>query len=879
MQSLPTGTVTLLFSDIEGSTALLMRLGAEYADALDGMRSVLRSAWVGHDGREMGTEGDSFFVVFPSAVEAISAAVEGQRGLAAYPWPEDEEVRVRIGVHTGSPMVHDGGYVGKDVHLAARVAGAAHGGQVVLSEPTAQLVREQLPEGAKLRNLGSHQLKDIPRPERLYQLVLDDLPSNFPPLKTVGAGSNLPMPPDELVGRDKELTELTETLAWGRARLLTLTGPGGAGKTRLAIEVAHELVGDFTDGVYFVPLASVTSADVLWTTVAEILDLRLRDNVADQLLNHLRHRKVLLVLDNLEQLEGADTVVAEMLAHASALAMIATSRRPLHLSAEHEHSVATLDVPDTGTLAAAQRSEAVQLFVQQAQRIRSTFMLTEDNAADIAALCRRLDGLPLALELAAARTKLLSPHALLARLDQALDMPAAGVQAPDRQKTLRQAIAWSDELLSPPMRSFFHQLGVFSGGADLEAIADVAVPAEQDARDTLDLVTDLVDASLLTVDETADGEPRIDMLHTVRTYARELLQAGGTVHTVRERHAAHYLGLAERIAPALVGRARVSARTTFEREHDNFRAALEWCLTGDDAEPDDDRVQTGLRLVIALNDFWVANGYLGETRRWLERAVRRADGRESAELARTLSLLARRMRVVGSTGHAHDLAIRGLDMARRLDPAGPATMVALNTMAALEWGNGRRKEARALYQETATLARALGDQAYLQLTLVDYAALESDTGDHQRSLDLTEEALGLALDLGHTVGALISQHNAGWTLLEMGRLEEAAEQMRRVIVQALDLDEPSILLPLALDFSIVLGRSGLEEYAVLLLGATDASYDRLGIAIDPMQRADRDVLIESTKGVLSIDDWETAYQAGLRTPLEDALTAVAGASD
>lgn len=865
----------MLFSDIEGSTALLMRLGAAYADALDGMRSALRAAWATHGGREMGTEGDSFFVVFPSAVEAVAAAAEGQCALAAREWPEGEEVRVRMGVHTGNPTVHDDGYVGKDVHLAARIASAAHGGQVVLSEVTAQLVREHLDPGVKVRNLGMHQLKDIPRPERLFQLVVEDLQSNFPPLKTIGAGSNLPMPPDDLVGRDKELAELSEALTWARVRLLTLTGPGGAGKTRLAIEVARELVNEFTDGVYFVPLASVTQTDMLWTSITEVLDLRISDDVAAQLLSHLSQRKVLLLLDNLEQLEGAESVVAEMLAQAPGLAVIATSRRPLHLSAEHEHSVMPLEVPDDGTFEEAKSSEAVQLFVQQAQRIRSSFALTPENAADISALCRRLDGLPLALCLAAARTKLLSPHALLARLDQALDISAAGAQAPDRQRTLRQAIAWSDELLTPYQQSFFHQLGVFSGGADLESIDAVVLPDEAAGQDTFDLVTDLVDASLLLVGETADGEPRIGMLHTVHTYAREQLEISDLRDVVRARHAAHYLAVAEEIAPQLVGRNRLLARTRFEREHDNFRTALHWCrMDPAPGDADDDRVNTGLRLCVAINDFWVANGYQTEMKRQLERAIRRAGGEESPELARCLSLLARTIWFMGSTGHAYELVTRSLEMARRLDHGGPAEMVALNTMATLEWANDRLSVARSMYTEAAEVARAVGDRSYLQSILVNFAAMESAAGDHQRALDLNEEALGLAREIGHTVGALVSQHNIGWTLLAMGRVEDAADQMRMVIDEALDLDEPAVLLPQALDFSVVLGRLGLEEYAVLLLGATDAGYDRLGMSIEPLQRTDRELLIESTKEVLSAEEWETAYAAGRRTPLEDALTAV-----
>src|SRR6478735_1169522 len=287
MSTLPTGTVAMLFSDIEGSTALLMRLGSAYAEALGAQRHLLRTVWEGHGGTEMGTEGDSFFVVFASAPMAVAAAAEGQRELAGYQWPGDEQVRVRMGIHVGNPVLHDEGYVGKDVHRAARIASTAHGGQVVVSESTAHLVQDDLPSGVELMALGSHQLKDIPRPEQLSQLVVDGLQVDFPPLKTIGAVSNLPTPPTPLVGRDKELAELAEALALSRMRLVTLTGPGGSGKTRLAIEVAHHLVNDFPDGVYFVSLVSVTVPDLLWTEIGEALDIRLPDPSPAKLLHHL----------------------------------------------------------------------------------------------------------------------------------------------------------------------------------------------------------------------------------------------------------------------------------------------------------------------------------------------------------------------------------------------------------------------------------------------------------------------------------------------------------------------------------------------------------------------------------------------------------------
>jgi class 3 adenylate cyclase len=347
VEGLPSGTVSLLFSDIEGSTVLLSRLGPAYADTLDAQRLVLRRAWAVHGGTEMGTEGDSFFVVFPTAQGAVAAAAQAQRQLAAYPWPEGARVRVRMGIHTGSPAIHDGGYVGMDVHRAARVAGAAHGGQVVVSDATAHLVSGCLPDGVELRDSGVHRLKDIPAPERLFRLAIDGLQVDFPPLKTLGAASRLPVTATPLVGRDAEVAELTAQLRLPDVRLLTLTGPGGSGKTRLGIALAHRLIDAFPDGVYFVPLAVVTTAEVMWTSIAEVLDVPPEGRAPPGLFRHVAHRSALFVLDNLEQLASADTVVAQLLDHAPQLVVIATSRRPLHVPAEYEHLVPHLSSPTT----------------------------------------------------------------------------------------------------------------------------------------------------------------------------------------------------------------------------------------------------------------------------------------------------------------------------------------------------------------------------------------------------------------------------------------------------------------------------------------------------------------------------------------------------
>jgi predicted ATPase/class 3 adenylate cyclase len=582
MVDLPSGTVTLLFSDIEGSTLLLARLGPAYADAVDGQRRVLRQAWAQHGGIELGTEGDSFFVVFPTALGAAAAAVQAQRDLHGYAWPGGERVRVRMGIHTGSPTVHDGSYVGMDVHRAARISGAAHGGQVVVSQATTHLIEGGLPSGVTLRDLGRHQLKSLESTEHLYQLVIDGLPNDFPPLKSLGAASSLPRPTTSLVGRDREMATLATLLDSPDVRLVTLTGPGGSGKTRLATEVARRMVNHFPDGVFFIPLASVTTADLMWKAIAEVLDVPPEQRTPEGLFEHAAHYSALFVLDNLEQFPDADQAVAHLLNMAAEIVVIATSRRPLHVAGEREHPVPPLELAAGTDAQAASASGAVQMFVEHARMVHPGFELTEDNVADVVELCRRLDGLPLAIELVAARIKLLTPTALLARFDKALDIAARSSQAPTRQKTLREAIGWSHDLLSPVQRTFFRRLGVFVGGADLEAIT--AVNADiLDSADPLDLVADLVDASLATITGGVGGEPRISVLQIIRAYALDELTASGELDSIRMRHAQHYLELVQELSLLLHGEHYPVARMRFEIDHDNIRAALAWAVEPNEA--------------------------------------------------------------------------------------------------------------------------------------------------------------------------------------------------------------------------------------------------------------------------------------------------------
>ena len=600
--------MTFLFTDIEGSTSLGQSLGpARYGELLERHRAILRAAFAAADGVEVGTEGDSFFAVFERPVSAVGAAADAQRALAAEAWDPGTEIRVRMGIHTGEGVLADGSYVGNDVNRAARISAAGHGGQILLSETTSALVADGLPDGTLLRALGEHRLKDL-RPERLCQLVVDGLRTDFPPIRSLDARpNNLPTQLTTFVGREKELDEAASLL--GRARLLTLTGPGGTGKTRLSLELAARRAEAFPDGVWFVPLEPISDASLVPATIAQVLGLPDRGGRApvDRLVDHLAGRRVLLVLDNLEQLRTAAPVIGQLLTGAPQLTVLATSRSALHVYGELEFPVPPLGVPgprDRPDAEGLARYESVALFVERAMAVRPSFRLTAEDAPAIAAICVRLDGLPLAIELAAARVKLLSPAAILARLENSLALLSGGAQdLPARQQTLRGAIGWSYDLLDEPDRMLFSGLSVFIGGASLEAIEAACGPDQ--ARDVLDGVGSLVDKSLLRQGEGIAAEPRFTMLETIREYAAEQLAAAGREEALRERHAAWFVGVAEQAGATLMSAAKRVALDRLELEHDNLRAALAWATTGR-------HVELALRLGTALWRFWQMRGYIDE---------------------------------------------------------------------------------------------------------------------------------------------------------------------------------------------------------------------------------------------------------------------------
>jgi predicted ATPase/class 3 adenylate cyclase/DNA-binding CsgD family transcriptional regulator len=773
MSQLPTGTVTLLFTDIEGSTLLLQQLGEHYANVLSEYRDLLRTVFCEHHGHEVDTQGDGFFVVFVRTREAIQATVAAQRALSTHSWPEDVVVRVRMGLHTGEPSLVGEGYVGLDVHYAARIMQAAHGGQVLLSQTTHDLVEHDLPFGVSLRDLGKHRLKDLQRPAHLYQLVIVGLPADFPPLRTLDSRpNNLPVQLTPLIGREKEGAAILNLLQREDVRLVTLTGPGGTGKTRLGLQVAAELSDLFADGVYFVNLAPLSDPDFVVPTVAQTLDIKeiAGKPLLDLLKAYLRDKHILLLLDNFEQVASAAVLVTDLLAACPHLKVIATSRAVLHVRGEQEFPVPPLAVPDPKRLpdlVTVSQYEAVELFLSRAQAVEPEFHLNKTNAPAIAEICVCLDGLPLAIELAAARSKLLPPQALLARLSQRLAVLTSGPHdAPARQQTLRNTIAWSYNLLEAQEQRLFRRLSVFVGGCTLEAIEAIytALETSTSTMSTLDCVAALIDKSMLQQTEQEGEQPRLVMLETIREYGLEALQTSGEMEGTRRAQAVYYLRLAEEAEPELKGPQQAKWLERLEREHENLRAAMLWLLEQAGDEEATQRKEMALRLGVALRRFWMIHGHIREGRSFLEQTLAGSEGVTVSLRAMALSAAAGFAFVQSDYDRAEELCQESLVLYRELGNT-RGIAYSLYQLGELARTIDNPITARMRTEEALALWREVGDKDGIAWSLYNLGVVVSDQGEYARACALVEESLAMHRASGNKRGIARSLFRLAWVLL------------------------------------------------------------------------------------------------------------------
>ncbi|HLV99393.1 MAG TPA: tetratricopeptide repeat protein [Ktedonobacterales bacterium] len=886
--ALPTGTVTLLFTDIEGSTRLLQRLGPAYAEVLGLHQEVLRTAFAAHNGVEVDTQGDAFLVAFTSAPGAVAAAAEATRDLAACAWPEGVPLRVRMGVHTGTPQLVGDHYVGLDVHRAARIAAAGHGGQVLLSQTTRDLAEHTLPEGTGLRELGAHRLKDLQQPERLYQLVLPGLPADFPPLKTLEAHPhNLPIQPTPLLDRREQVAALTARLRREEGRLVTLTGPGGIGKTRLAIQVAAELIEVFPDGVWFVRLSRLVDAGLVVPTIVQTLSLQEQGSqpLTETLRAHLSDKHLLLVLDNFERVVRAAGDVAALLEASPGLRVLVTSRVPLHLRGEREYPLSPLPLPERDHLPpeALTQYAAVALFLERAQAAKPDFAVSAANAPAIAEICARLDGLPLAIELAAARVKVLPLEVLLSRLSRGLQVLTGGARdADERQQTMRATLAWSEGLLATEERVLFRRLAVFVGGCTLEAAETVCAAPDGAAPLGLDLLeglSTLVDHSLVGPREEG-GEPRFGMLQVIREYALERLEASGEANALRRAHTQHFLALAEQARQQETGPETVAWRDRLEREHDNLRAALGWAQEQGEAE-------IGLRLAVALTWFWVRRGHLREGRAWLEGLLAVAAGEVEAArpgggvaAVRAKALLNAGMFAL--TMGAYATAQTQLEQARALAQASGDVRTArqaLTNLGRVASDQGDLERAAALYTDSLALARELGDQQEIVAVLTNLGHVASKQGDLERAVALYADALARARQRGDRDQLALCLNNLGDVARRRGEVAQAEGLTREALTVYWELRDPRRCAMVLESLAVSASAAGQGERAARLMGAATALRERLGTPLPARSVAEVEQAVAAARAALGEEAWAAAYAAGRALSLEQAILEALGETD
>jgi predicted ATPase/class 3 adenylate cyclase len=846
---LPEGRVTFLFTDVEGSTRLLEEHPSAYGAGIARHHELLEGAVESAGGVVFETIGDAVYAAFPDPAGAVDAAREAQLALASEDWGPLGALRVRMGIHTGEVERRGSHYFGPALYRCARLTATAHGQQVVLSNATAELVDG----GGSLRDLGQHRLKDLAEPERVHQLVVPSLPSEFPPLRSAGGRpNNLPSDVKSFVGRRDELDRIHSLLVDEGARVVTLTGAGGSGKTRLALRASEALLEPFKDGVFFVPLAPLADGSLVLPAIAQVLgvqDAAGRSQV-DGLVTHLAGKQLLLVLDNFEHVTSAAPGLASVLEAAGDVSVLATSRVPLRIQGEHELQVEPLRTPGVGaSFDELSTAPAVQLFAQRAREIRADFAVTDSNGDSVGELCRRLDGLPLAIELAASRTRLLSPEAMLERVDERLELLTGGpADAPARQRTLRDTISWSYDLLGERERRLFARLSVFRGGASLPAAESVC-----GGDDVLDSLTILSEHSLVVTRWNELGEPRFTLLETIAEFARERLAELGESEELARRHAAYFASFAEEVRPFLYTDVRAPWLRRLADDRDNFRAALAWSCEADEAS-------YGLRILGALwLWYWTA---FGEGLEWAKRvlALPSASGR-TVERARALFTGEICAAGAGDMPSMRLFSEEAFDICREVgDDATLALALALGGGYPDDWERVKRNNIEAI-----EIAARTGDPWVAAWSKMISGVCAMLMQDMPLAREWSAEAMDEFAALGDSWSRASGSTSLAFALIQFGELDEARAAIDGSIATLVDVGDLKMANACAIAEAMIERFSGDTE-------ASAVAYERaLQLCVDAGDPANAPLCLEGLAAASAPTDPQRAARLlGVARSLFDA---------
>ena len=916
---LPSGTVTFLFTDIEGST----RLAQEYANDLSALlarhKEILNQAIEAYHGHVFQIVGDSFSAAFDTATNALKAATDAQRLLYEEAW-SPEPIKVRMGIHTGAAQVAEdssieGPYAGyATLAMTQRIVSAAHGGQILLSQTTRDLVWEQLPPDITLRDMGEHRLKDLLHPIHLYQVTAHDLPADFPPLKTLEAfPHNLPAQLTSFIGRETQLAEAKQLLA--NTRLLTLTGPGGTGKTRLSLKIAQDRLSSFNDGVWFIELAPLTDPSLIPQTIATIFGLRELPNlpILNIVTDYLRAKQLLLILDNCEHLIEASAKLSDHLLHSCPqVKIIASSREALGITGETAYRVPSLSLPDhvQVTREALMESESVRLFVERASAANPKFHLTEENASDVAQICNRLDGIPLALELAAARSPVFSPGQIAARLNDRFRLLTGGSRsALERHQTLRALIDWSYDLLSDEEQTLLRYLSVFAGGWTFETAEVVCSELE-----VLNLLTQLVNKSLVLVDADAHARPtRYRLLETIRQYARDKLLGAGESEKMRNRHLDFFLNFAEEAEPHFNRPEEMVWTARLEAEVDNLRAALEWALEHD--------AVIALRLGIALHFFWSRHGYEEEGRRFVSEAlgqIKALPPVEGEAAHQRIALQAKALNAFGVLGFglgdfrgSVKVFEESVGLSRKIGEKHTLSW-ALSYIGIAGAYMGIAESSYAAAQEGLSLAREVGDKVLLGLALINMAATVAMTrGDYKTTRAYSEEGLRLLRDMGARWAIAMLSFGMGLSAAMQGNFAEARSRFEACLPLFNEMGDRHRVNMVHSEFAHIERRQGHfaeakplyretiqewqrlghraaiaheleclamiakaqeeDERAARLFGAAEDLREKINIAMTPFERVEYDREVNDLRANMDESTFVKAWSEGRTMTIEEAI--------